>query len=897
MAGSCVFDSCPVTDLGGGTDDGECGAEFTHQLTADCDFECDPPSGFFPVGTTFVECITEDDDQCQYNVVITDDEVPTVGTIEPLDECYPSTTAAIDDAKAAILAAADDNCAVVDVIVKTSAINTMCQWAAQLVAVDAATPPNESAVVHVGAIIDGEDPVTGPFMVEDCYDSVEAAEEAIEGAIRDATTDNCPGELEVNVDCELVDCTLTCDWGVGDACGNSFVSLDPIVVSIDAEPPVITCPPDITVSRGDRICNNGVENWLDSATATDNCPARMIYDTGQVAHPIPHFGTTSHFLDVPDSFDIADLDVGLAVSHPAVGELNILLRHGGRAAFLTAPPLGGGCDNANYNVLIDDEGTGGELQQQCMDNLMSPPSYTPHSPLSFFNGLDAQGQWELFIFDTEPGNSGVIVSWNLQIEKEVPITNNAADNGFECGFPAGTTTEVEFKATDGCGNMDTCTSTITVEPESRVAFDAKGSLLLFSKVEVQWDAAGNLIQDTFLDVTNDYPDAVGVQAYYINGDVELEEITDGAGNITQVFEPGWNTADCRFTLTANQPHYWSAARGSDKCQPFTVLDEDGPGRPDGEINGPASRILRGYVIMWAVEFNPEENLWEEIRWNHLKGDAVIVNYANGTAWEYNAWATQASCGAHGEPLLDCTRFDENGVCCEAEVIPGNLDLDGFQYDVAFDQLILDFYGSGSDVFSGGQVTASVDTDLTVHAVSADLRQDGCGPVLTKIEAEIWNEFETKFSGTRRCICCWDQTMLSDWVRSEAIPNHFKRSALRTDKGKARLDGVYSVECDYAELCGETAFQKMWSCGRDEMAPPYSSFSEDAAILGLATKFIAFSGGITEHATAGMNLVGSGREAGTIRADIMFGAEELRGMDRTTVRPGSTDRAGEKDSRR
>ena len=408
-------------------------------------------------------------------------------------------------------------------------------------------------------------------------------------------------------------------------------------------------------------------------------------------------------------------------------------------------------------------------------------------------------------------------------------------------------------------------------------------MLIFSKVEIKWDGTGTLIQDTFLDFTNDYPDAVWVQAYFINGDIELEELADADGDIIQGFEPGWNTADCRFPLTANQPHYWSAATGSDKCQPFVVLDPDGPGRSNPET-GNGERILRGYVVMWAVTFNESQNLWEEIRWNHLKGDAVIVNYQNGTAWEYNAWAAQARCGLHGEPLPDCVDFDDNGVCCEAEVIPGNLDLDGFQYDVAFDTLLLDFYGSGSTILSGGGVTASVNTDLTVHAVDADLRQDGCGPVLTKVEAEIWNEFESKFSGTRRCVCCWDQTLLSDWSRSEVIPNHFKRSALRTDKGKARLDGVYSTECDYEELCGQTAYQKRRNC---DVGTVYSSWSENAAILGLATKFIAFSGGISpEQATAGMNLVGTGREAGTIRADVMYGAEELRTPRQSPIRQGS-----------
>ncbi|MCH9035138.1 MAG: hypothetical protein IID42_11670, partial [Planctomycetes bacterium] len=260
-------------------------------------------------------------------------------------------------------------------------------------------------------------------------------------------------------------------------------------------------------------------------------------------------------------------------------------------------------------------------------------------------------------------------------------------------------------------------------------------------------------------------------------------------------------------------------------------------------------------------------------WNHLKGDAVLVNYLNGTAWEYNAWSFQARSGVHGQRTGGA----------------GFINLDGVEFDAPYASLLLDFYATGSTVLSGGGESVMVDTDLTLHAVSADLRQDGCGPVLTKVEAEIWNEFEAKFSGTRRCICCWDQTMLSDWVRSVAIPNHFTRSQLRTDKGKARLDGVASIECDYEELCGPTAFQKRWNNCADQSAPGVAGVrlgffdgSEDAAILGLATKFLAFSPS-GDMDTAGMNLVGAGTEEAIIRFDLEQGPSELRDTRRSSVR--------------
>jgi hypothetical protein len=411
-------------------------------------------------------------------------------------------------------------------------------------------------------------------------------------------------------------------------------------------------------------------------------------------------------------------------------------------------------------------------------------------------------------------------------------------------------------------------------------------LLIFSKVEIKWSADGNtLLQDTFLDFSNDYPQNVDVQAYFINGDVALEELRDDAGGIIQNFEPGWNTADCRFKLTAGQPHYWSAATGSDKCQAFTVLDGQGPGRPDPETQG-ANRILRGYVVMWAVDFDSERNLWAEIRWNHLKGDAVIVNFTNGTAWEYNAWAFQAGCADHGE-------FTGS---------PGVLLLNGVEYSKPFSELLLDFYKPGSLVFSNGEErTVQVQTDLTLHPVSVDLRQDNFGPVLTKVVADVCNEFESCNSGARRCICCWDQTMLDVWSNNiGGAVNTFR--ALSTDKGKALLTADESTDCNFEDHCGDVNRRpslreetgrlgiRVPACGGQPIPDP---------VLGLATKFLSFTGGgLPLQASAGMNIVGAGGDplnrcdpSAFILYDIAHGSEELRNdTNRDDVnRPGSVSK--------
>ena len=382
----------------------------------------------------------------------------------------------------------------------------------------------------------------------------------------------------------------------------------------------------------------------------------------------------------------------------------------------------------------------------------------------------------------------------------------------------------------------------------------KGSLLFFPKIEIKWDAAGNVVQDTFLELTNDYPEDVFVHWYFINGDPPLEATyVSDPPVLVEPAHDGWNWVNCITKLTNDEPTYMSAASGlPDGCQPFTILDAGG--RPDPE-GPPGSRVLRGYAIVFAVD-----NLGNEIRWNHLTGGAVLVDYGRSTAWETNAIVTTNNCVDNGEQPLDCTRFDANGTCCEAEVIPGRLDLDGFQYGLSFDRLLLDFYAVGSDALSGDMVTVSVDTDLTLFPVDLDVRQDAAPPVITKAHFDVWNMEEKMFSGTTRCITRWDQTMLSAY--DPAGNSQFMLKNLQTDKGKARIDGMAST------VCGPETV--------------------DASLLGVAAKVMAFSGAGSGFSASGMTLPGQGREPAFILFDVAEPPGELN-TDGDRVRLDRLDR--------
>ncbi|MCP3902958.1 MAG: hypothetical protein GY715_04915 [Planctomycetes bacterium] len=294
-------------------------------------------------------------------------------------------------------------------------------------------------------------------------------------------------------------------------------------------------------------------------------------------------------------------------------------------------------------------------------------------------------------------------------------------------------------------------------------------------------------------------------------------------------EPGWNWVDNVISLTGDQPTYWSALSGlpsTGGLAPFTSLD---PGFPPGRpaMDGTTDRVLRGYAIAWAVDSvsgNP-------ITWNHLSGLGTIVNYRDGFAWEYGSWNFRRLDTASGIPLL----------------------MDGVIYAQAPDLLLFNFQAVGSSAWSGPRSVIS-STDVTLHPVSVDLRQENDGPVTTKADFSIWNMNEVKFSETHRCVTCWDQQLLGLY----GTPNSFLLAHLQTDHGKARVDGKAS------QLCNVDVDPTDGPLG----AHPDDVISTDAAMLGVTARLLAFDGPAGDAGAAGSNMWVLGCENASLNADPM-----------------------------
>ncbi|NNM25164.1 MAG: hypothetical protein HKO59_04120, partial [Phycisphaerales bacterium] len=344
----------------------------------------------------------------------------------------------------------------------------------------------------------------------------------------------------------------------------------------------------------------------------------------------------------------------------------------------------------------------------------------------------------------------------------------------------------------------------------------KGSLVISPRVELRWDAAGFLVRDTFLSLTNDHPSDVRILAYFVNGDSPLPaDPTSG-----ERAHPGWNWLDNELTLTGNQPVYWSALSGQPAAggvSPFTALDPGAPpGRPAGDGSG--DRVLRGFVYAWAVNAKGEE-----IRWNHLAAEATIVDYRGGASWSCPAVSHGVVSGVpHGDP---------------PDPTPGVLNLDGVEYDAGFATLRVPFQAVGSAAFSGPRLITS-DTELTLLPLDLDVRQETSGVATTLMRFDVWNMNEVKLSGARRCVSCWDQVSLGVYDP----PNHFLLETLQTDHGVMRIDGTAAADC---------------------------IDSTPRAAWAIATRRLRIDGGADDAASTGV-AAGAGFEAAVVRFDPVGG---------------------------
>jgi len=158
--------------------------------------------------------------------------------------------------------------------------------------------------------------------------------------------------------------------------------------------------------------------------------------------PIPDNDPTGakFVLNVPDSFTIGDLNVGLGITHTWQGDLVVTIEHNGTTVGLlnrAGDGAGAGFGFATDNFgdaatgdlfYLDDEaaeaydsaapnGYGTQPATGGIDNVTGnwkPFDVNGITALSAFDGMDAAGNWSIFITDNAGGDTGTVETLSLE---------------------------------------------------------------------------------------------------------------------------------------------------------------------------------------------------------------------------------------------------------------------------------------------------------------------------------------------------------------------------------------------------------------------------------------------------------------------------------------------------
>jgi hypothetical protein len=288
----------------------------------------------------------------------------------------------------------------------------------------------------------------------------------------------------------------------------------------------------------------------------------------------------------------------------------------------------------------------------------------------------------------------------------------------------------------------------------------KGSVLIFPLIDIRNDDGTT----TVIHISNDNNSELSVQCYYIN------EAKD--------------RRDFRFQVTKKQPVSWDVKSGKG-----TIFAPQFPGGV--KVPGFGFRTDIGELICFAVNdagSNP-------IVWNHLSGNATVV-YSNdpdaGTggqskqAFEYNAWSFRALFN----PVLG-TPLDP----------PSPIHFDGISYDAFPLYLVANFSPNGATFATGSGPLYYLDNNLSVSSCQQDLRQD-FDAHYTKLVFEVWNEQETKFTGSYKCADSVQELglALDDQPLPPALPlvapENFSFAVLGSTNARFQVSGINSNQCPF-----------------------------------------------------------------------------------------------------
>lgn len=351
--------------------------------------------------------------------------------------------------------------------------------------------------------------------------------------------------------------TTTETYTITDLSSNtSFCSF--IVTVIDAEDPVITCPPSDTVFTDPGLCS-AIYTFTDPI-GTDNCPASI---TTQIAGLVsgsafPKGATTVTFEVVDQSANAVTCSFIITV----IDNENPQITCPGNITQDTDPGL---CSAVvTYTPPVGTDNCPGQTTYQIAGEV-SGYAYPKGVTTNTFVVVDAVGLTDTcsftitvednedpviscpgnYIVDTDPGICGTLINYTTPVGTDNcpnPITTQTAGMPTGSTFPKGVTTNT-FLVTDQSGNTDVCSFTVTVNDNEDPQISCPGNMT----VDTDPGMCSAVVTFTAPVGTDNCPGQTTTQtAGNVSGYAYPKGVTT---NTYLVTDAEGNTATCSFTIT------------------------------------------------------------------------------------------------------------------------------------------------------------------------------------------------------------------------------------------------------------------------------------------------------------------------------------------------------------
>lgn len=138
--------------------------------------------------------------------------------------------------------------------------------------------------------------------------------------------------------------------------------------------------------------------------------------------------TESHTINIGASSTITDVNIGVDVSHTYIGDLAIAIRNPNNTQVLLKSHKD--CSSETNMMSIYDDAS---IPYNCLNAASSTSFQSSNDLLAMFNGQSSSGNWTIQLGDFEPGDTGTLNSWFVEIcqTTETPLDANPPERNTE----------------------------------------------------------------------------------------------------------------------------------------------------------------------------------------------------------------------------------------------------------------------------------------------------------------------------------------------------------------------------------------------------------------------------------------------------------------------------------